>query len=250
MDSRSCRSLLAFLCVALPAMPALGMTVEPNPLLVAARFNGGLVHIHGSADPESQVFVIISGTHIKEKFKHKGRFGPVWVNVGSVEVSGVPRLCMIASSGPGAAGLDRQLVDKYLLDLEAVSRRAVIEPPGSETEPLRRDYLELKKSEGVFASLPGTVRLVSSEGRGEFDVAIPWPVSGGVGRYAVDVVQVKAGALLRQETSTLEVRLVGLPRLLSFLAFERSRLYGALSVASAICVGLLMGLVFKRGGGH
>jgi hypothetical protein len=244
------RLLCALLLAGFPAAPALGLTVEPNPLTVGARFDGGTVRIRGSADPESQVFVIISGTHIKEKFNRKGRVGPVWVNVGTVQVSGVPRLCLIASSGPGSAGLDRQLVDRHFLDLEAVSRLAILDPPGSDGESVRREYIKLKQSQGVLSSLPGAVRIGTEEGRGEFTVAIPWPVSGGAGTYSVDVVQVKAGTLLRKETATIEVRLVGLPRWISFLAFERSRLYGVFSVVSAICVGLLMGLVFKKGGGH
>ena len=250
MISRSRRWRFGLLLVTFAATPALGMTVEPNPILVNARFDGGTVRVRGSSDPESQVFVIISGSHIKEKFKRKGRAGPIWVNRGTLEVSGVPRLCIIANSGPGSAGLDRQLVDRHLLDLEAVSRRAIFEPSDSDAESIRRDYLKLKESEGVFANLPGAVQLAGVDGKREFTVEIPWPVSGGPGKYTVDVVQVKAGALLRKETSALKVELVGFPRWLSHLAFERSRLYGALSVASAIFVGLLMGVVFKKGGGH
>jgi hypothetical protein len=240
----------ALLLVVLPASPAMGMTVEPNPLLVDARFNGGVVRIGGFADPGSQVFVVIRGTEIKERFNRKGRVGPVWANVGALEVSGVPRLCLIASSGPGSAGLDRRLADEHLLDLQAVSRLAVLLPPGSDTEPIRREYIKLKESQGVFVNLPGTVRIDGKDGRNEFTVALPWPVAGGPGTYRVDVIQVKAGSLERKETSTFAVRLVGFPRWISILAFERSRLYGVLAVASAICVGLLMGLVFKRGGGH
>lgn len=250
MAGRVRRFLLAVVTVVLPAASAVGMTVEPNPLLVGARFDGGTVRIRGSADPESQVFVVVSGTHIKEQFNRKGRVGPVWANVGTLEVSGVPRLCMIATSGPGSAGLDRGLADSHLLDLEAVSRRAVLDPPASDSESTRREYIKLKKSQGVFAYLPGAVQTEAGVKPGEFSVAIPWPVSGGPGAYTVDVIQVKAGAVLHTESATLKVKLVGLPRWISLLAFERGRLYGVLSVASAICVGLLMGLVFRKGGGH
>jgi hypothetical protein len=244
------RFSLAALVLVLFAVPAAGMTVEPNPILVDAGFHGSTIRISGSAEPHSQVFVIISGARVKEKFNRKGRVGPVWANVGALHVSGVPSLCLIASSAPGTAGLDRRLVDENLLDLEAVMNRAILDPSGSDAALVRREYLKLKQSHGAFADMPGTVMSGARGARAEFAVAIPWPDSAGAGRYNVEVVQVKAGAVLRRETSTLELKLVGLPRLISYLAFERSRLYGALSVAIALCVGLLMGLVFKKGGSH
>jgi len=250
MGARSIQFPGALLLMVFLASPALAMTVDPNPLPVDARFDGGTVLVRGSTDPDSQVFVVVTGGHIKEKFNRKGRVGPVWANIGTLEVSGVPRLCLIASSGAGSTGLDRRLVDKYLLDLEAVSRQAILDPPGSDTESFRREYIKLKESQQVFADLPGTVHIATKDGQGEFSVAIPWPVKGGPDTYTIDVVQVKGGTFAHKETSTFAVKLVGFPRWVSYLAFERSRLYGVLSVASAIFVGLLMGLVFKKGGGH
>jgi hypothetical protein len=39
---------------------------------------------------------------------------------------------------------------------------------------------------------------------------------------------------------------VGLPRLVAYLAYDRSLAYGVISVVIALSVGLAMGLLFKR----
>jgi len=245
------RLFLGFsLTLAFSAAHARGMTVEPNPIEVGARFDGSTVRIAGFVDRDSRVFVIITGAEIEEKFNQKGRIGPLWANVRTLHISGVPGLFLTASSAPGTEGLDRRMIDNYLLDLEAVSRRAIVDPLSSDTTSLRRDYMKLKQSQGVFYAAPGAVQTIIQDGRVGFAASIPWPVSASAGVYNVDVIQVKSGSIWRKDTSTLQVKLVGLPRLISFLAFERSRLYGALSVSSALFVGLLMGLVFKRGAGH
>jgi uncharacterized protein (TIGR02186 family) len=226
------------------------MTVRPNPILVDATFHGSTVHVSGATEAENQVFVIISGARTREKFNRKGRVGPLWANVSTVRVSGVPSLCLIASSAPISSGLDRRAIDQHFLDLESVARRAVVEPSGSDTALLRGEYLRLKQSQGVFASLPAGVQVNLPGAQGTFAAAIPWPDAARAGEYTVSVVHVKGGTVLRTETAALQVELVGLPRLISYLAFQRSKLYGVLSVAIALCVGLLTGLVFKKGGGH
>jgi hypothetical protein len=242
--------LLVILSVLLVALPAKAVTVEPNPMLINATFHGGTLKVRGVTEPGSQVFVMVTGARIAERFNRKGRVGPVWANVGALQISGVPRLCLIASSTPDTSGIDPRVVDDNLLDLEAVGRRATIDGVGSDRVFWLREYIRLKQSQRVFGSFANGVRLTQTGAQPTFEATIPWPDGAAAGEYEVAVVHLQGSAVVRTEKTALRAELVGLPAWISHLAFQRSKVYGVLSVVVAVAVGFLMGLVFKKGGGH
>ena len=242
--------LLALLAAALATGPALAdLSVEPDPVRIDATFRGGVIRVRGDAGPGTDVFVTITGAVAKEEFQRKGRVGPLWVNVGRLSVSGAPGLCLIAGSRTPTGLLDRARIEEHLLDLEAVLHGATFEPEGSDPALVRREYLALKRSQGVFGVFDGAVRREPG-GRSGFEAAIPWPDAAPPGEYTVAVIQAAGGRIVRRETAGLRVELVGFPRFIAEMAFHRSSLYGAMSVGIALAVGLLIGLVFRRGGGH
>lgn len=233
----------------LVAVPAWAVHVSPNPVLIDAAYRGGEIEVSGPTAPDHQVFVTITGSSIEEDFNRKGRIGPLWANVGKLRISGAPSLCLVASSGGAPKGLDEEVVGAHRLDLAAVVRRTEVKPP-RDVALMQREYLRLKRSQGVYGHFAGAVRLVGAGADSRFVARIPWPDRAKTGRYAVDVVQLSRGVVVGHQTATLDVKLVGLPRLISYLAFQKSALYGFLSVVIALSVGFMTGLVFKKGASH
>ncbi|MBN1608368.1 MAG: TIGR02186 family protein [Polyangiaceae bacterium] len=246
------RVLLTFALALLLAEPVAvaAVRVDPNPILMDAAFRGGRVHVRGSAEPGAHIFVIVTGARIAEKFNRKGRIGPLWANVGSLSVSGVPKLCLIATSSPAPVETDRSIIDANSLDLDAVVRRAEIEGAGASRDLIQREYVRLKQAQGLFGSFRGGVRVDRTDGRATFEASLPWPKSAAPGDYTVSVVQARGRTVVGREQVALHARLVGLPAWTSDLAFRRGSLYGILCVVVALGVGFLTGLVFKKGGGH
>ncbi len=238
------RCALIAILLGVPRVGA-ALTVEPNPIRIAATFHGLSLRVSGAAAPGTQVFVSISGAALPELFNRKGRLGPLWANVGSVTVSGAPHLFLIAGITP-AATLPRALVDANRLDLEATVKQASLAPAGADDELLRREYRRLKESWGAYRSFERAIRVEQGSYRGE----LFWPDGAPPGTYRVEAVHLREGEVVRRETAVLQVELVGLPGWIAHLAFERSAIYGAMSVVIALAVGFLMGLVFKKGGGH
>jgi len=245
------RIMLAVLCL-LFAEPtaAAAVSVEPNPISMNTTFRGAKLRVRGLAEPGARVFVVVTGERVAEKFNRKGRVGVLWASVGSVHVSLVPRLCLIASSSEPSVRIDRRLIEENLLDLESVVAKAEIDAAGADRQLMQTEYLRLKQSEGLFGNFRGAVRVNRTAGQGTFEAVLPWPHSAQPGSYRVDVVQVRDHRVVRRESSALEARLVGLPAWISDMAFRRGTLYGVVSVVVALAVGFLMGLVFKKGAGH
>jgi hypothetical protein len=241
--SRSFAAALLLLPVATAARAA---TIEPNPIRVTALYRGTTVRVSGRTDPGSSVMVTITGSNTEEKFNRKGRIGPLWANLGKLTVSGVPRLHLIAGNPQDIR--DRRLVDRYLLDLNALARQARITPTGPEAAAMQAEYVKLKKSQRVFAALEAGVRMEGTA----FEAQIPWPDMASPGEYRVRIFHLQKDGTVRIESAALALELAGFPGFVDHMAFKRSALYGLLSVIVALTVGLLMGLVFKKKGaaGH
>jgi hypothetical protein len=248
---RRAGSFLAVLALALP-LAAAAVTVEPSPVRISAGFNGTTVHVRGTTDPKTAVFVVISGKTTEEKFNRKGRVGPVWATVGKVQVAGAPRLHLVAGSTAAGRVLDRATVDRYLLDLDALAGRLQVTAPGADVAKMRREYLKLKREQRVVGVFDDGVRLEDGAAGTAFVADLPWPDVAAPGTYEISVLHVRDGKVVRSESSSLQVELVGLPRFIAHMAFDRAALYGVTAIIVALAVGFLMGLVFKRkgGGGH
>lgn len=238
--------LLPALLLLAPAAAADELTVDPNPVLVTAFFRGVELHVKGTAQHASAVCVTVSGQTTHQKLNRKGRLGPLWANVGTVVVSEVPAVYFVACSAPPGGLLDRAEVDRHLLDLEAVGRRAIIEP-ATDLDLIREQYFKLKRSEQLYGSFPNAVRLTSSN---DFDAVIPWPDSAPANDYSVRAFAIHDRAVELIGERTLTVKLDGMPKHIAYLAFERSALYGLMSVGIALAVGFLIGLVVKKGASH
>jgi uncharacterized protein (TIGR02186 family) len=210
-----------------------------------------MVTVRGGTDPDAQVLVVVTGDPIAEQFNRKGRLGPFWGSVGKVSVSGVPRLHLVASDQPASALLPRAVIEERLLDVEAVARRAKFDAPGADRAVIEREYVKLKQAGGVLGAFVGALRYDRTVTPTLFTASIAWPDAVAPGRYRVQVVHVRGGAVVADQEASLDVVYEGLPRLVAHVAFEQSLLFGIASVLVAVSVGFMMGLVFKRGaGGH
>jgi len=225
--------------------------VEPERVTIGSLFRGGTIQVTGPLEPGSDVIVIITGRTVEEAYNRKGRIGPFWATVGKVTISDVPILHLIASGRPVSKLLSRTAIDEHLVDLDALAHRATVRPADLERNTVLAEYLTLKRGQGLVGMFEEAVRVQGSSREPSFEAAIPWPTAAPVGTYQVVVRHVRNLTVIREETKALEVAYVGLPRLIAHLAFERSLTYGIVAVVVALSVGLVMGLLFKRGtAGH
>jgi hypothetical protein len=82
------------------------------------------------------------------------------------------------------------------------------------------------------------------------DVVLELPPKIYPGSYGLELLAFKEGNGRLLHASTLEVKLVGFPALISGLALHKGLLYGFFAVLIAMFSGLLIGIVFSSKGGH
>lgn len=226
------------------------LEVVPETVGIGAFFQGRKVNVSATVPNGAAAVVEILGSPVAERLMHKGRWGPLWVNRGEVEVSDAPSLYLAASTEPA---LLHNSSDSRAWGYAALSER--IQFPGLVSGEKRgwilREFLKLKEAEGLYGIFPGEAR-ASDLGGDCPKVTTSFFLRSNVkpGRYEVRLSLIENGELKRQTSAFMEVRLVGLPALLRSLAYNHPLLYGILAVVLAMMAGFLIGRVFSGRGGH
>jgi hypothetical protein len=180
----------------------------------------------------------------------KGRRGGLWMNVGEITVKGAPSLYLVMSTAkelltaaPPTAAWGYQALKQH------ITFTGDIEP--AEREKFMDQFLQLKESEHIYASWPGTLMLkAASGGESKVTASFPLPTNTRPGTYKVCLSVIQDGKVVSHPCTDLTVALVGFPAFLASLAFQHGAAYGVLAVVIAIVTGFAMGFLFKGGGGH
>jgi uncharacterized protein (TIGR02186 family) len=224
-----------------------GISATPANIQMGAQYDGLSLKVNGTVPAGSDVILRFTGTADELHLREKGKvFGLLWMNVGKVTLKNVPRVCLIDSSRPFAEL--GSIAAPFRLDglLAAVEVEA-----GSGNIDIRHELLILKKQEGLYNETAQGVTLGPAQGSiRTFSANIAIPSALAPGTYQVEAIAIKDGAVAGRYATNVEAALIGFPKWLSNLAFEKSLLYGILATVIAVFSGLAIGLVFQSKGAH
>jgi hypothetical protein len=240
--------LLAGALMAQAAEPTL--KVSPDNVQIGTFFSGQTVTMEGAIPAGSQAVLEVVGTSADEHLMRKGRRGFLWMNVGEITVRDAPSLYLVMStakelltSATGEATWGYQSLEKRVAftgNIEA-----------SERPMFMKQFLELKESEHIYATYPGTLKVKTAAG-GQNPVKVTFflPTNTKPGTYKVVLSVITDGKVVSSASTELTVAMVGFPALLADLAYQHGATYGVIAVVIAIVTGFAMGFLFKGGGGH
>jgi hypothetical protein len=83
----------------------------------------------------------------------------------------------------------------------------------------------------------------------EYSVTLTIPSKMSPGMYTVEAISVRNGKVINKNSETLTLELTGLPSTIVKLAYGKPLLFGFMAVFIAIATGLLIGIIFRGGGG-
>ncbi len=229
-----------------PSLERTLFSKKSHPMTISGEVPGG-----------AEVILKIVSPNREFKLNKSGKgLGFVWLPVRHAEVKNLPGMCVILSSarikeilneeGQKAAGLTP--------DFQEVYQQAQIvhkEDPGKEEAPgLNRDYLfgliRILNEAGLYKCQEGAVKI----SRGQFEARLIYPADAPLGEYRVFCYAVKDGKAQFINEQSFLVTSTGLAEWLSHQAHENAVVYGFLAALIAVGVGLFVGVIFKKGGGH
>jgi uncharacterized protein (TIGR02186 family) len=247
--------MFLFSAVSAFAQNEVQMTVSPQVVDMDVFYNGTTLTVTGGAPEDTDVVLRLIGPRCDLHMKEKGKlFGMMWMNLASLTVRGVPNVCLVSSTldldghrsqtEPEGSAIET-------LGLSGIKETARIESNGLGQAVAFREFLKLKKNEGLYREIVGNISYGrTSNGSKSFRGEIPVPARLSPGTYVVELTAIRNGKIAARAEQSITVNLVGIPALLSRLAFGHAALYGILATVIAIAAGLAIGMVFQSKGSH
>lgn len=234
------KALVPLLCLVSPlSAAALDVKVTPQVVQMGAFYNGTKVRVECLCEPGAKPVVVIRGSELKQIFKVKGRAGPIWVTTGKVSISGVPSVYL--SMSPQAVGdfLKPEAIERYQLDLSAIRKQIKIQPPTTNQDIIRVNYLKLKRKENSYQVINGALKMGTPGPAGvPYSAGLYWPKKAPPGNYEVAVYECRNGSVIKEFHTTLAVERVGFPAFMALLAQDHAQVYGLLAVVVALLAGV------------
>ena len=230
-----------------PGRPRLKLT--PERIEMGSFYNGARLKVEGLVGRGSKAIVVVRGADKHESFNRKARFGFIWLNAGSVRISGAPSLFLCFSPEPVRALLDAEVIGQRLLDEASIQAQLQIDPeqtPAQATE-VRSDFLALKTEEGLYKVYPGGLKMGAPVAEGTpFSAEFLWPKNAPPASYTVKVLECRDRTVIAETSVPLEVVKVGFPQSIAVLSTQHAAYYGLIAVLTAVCAGFAIDFLASR----
>jgi hypothetical protein len=246
------------------------LVVSPQTVNIGLDFSGADVTIGGTTPEGAAVVLVVDGPLDPVKIRKKGKvLGLFWMTVDQAEVEDMPAFHIVRSSQPIEHLLSIEQQVRLGVDPESSNildqARAVDtgdESPLSQEKQtefvtaLRDTYI----TEGQYtpwrcyheaeaadcdATAPNGA-IIQPDGRGHWQTTLGLPSDAPLGNYSVQAHYVKDGQVVMSEVATFNVEKTGAVEALGTMAEDNAMLYGAMSLAIAMVIGLGTGFVFTR----
>lgn len=215
---------------------------------ISTFYNGTTLEIHGLVPEDADVLLYVSGPRHEVHLKEKGKVaGFLWMNKTDVTLENTPAVYMLyVPIGWPVDSLKPEIGVGY----KALLSDIVINPESEDKDFVFAEYVKLMEESGVYGIDDTTLAYGEPHnGVKSYSATLTIPSKMGAGQYTVNAVRVQNGVATGQISNDLEVVLTGFPAFISSLAFGSPLLFGLMAVAIAIAAGLLVGFVFRGGGG-
>jgi len=224
------------------------LELASTTIKISTFYNGTTLEVTGSLPEDADVVLQVSGPKKDVHLKEKGKVaGFLWMNKTDVSLENTPAVYMVYTpSGPADNFLRPELGVGY----KALVKDIAISPESEDKAFIFGEYVKLMEKSGVYAVNEGTITYGEpNNGVKGFTATLTIPSKMSAGDYTVEAIAVKNGAVISRTHENLTLELSGLPATIASLAYGRPLIFGIMAVVIAIGTGLIIGVLFRGGGG-
>jgi uncharacterized protein (TIGR02186 family) len=238
------------------AQPKVVTAASKNLIDIGLSYRGDQIHFFG-VSPVRDCDLIVRLTAEKSeqvKLSMKGRVGPFWMTVKQFEVTGAPFMYKIHSTKPIDQIVSPETAQELDLGYAAVRKQMKLhlirgEAAPDDAEKVFKGLVKIKEEANLYNIVADPKRLEVAEGR-LFKHYFRFPPAATEGRYVVESFAFKDGQLLGYGKDVIEIKKVGIESWMTSVSQNHPIAFGILAVLIALGVGLLVGMIFKKGGHH
>lgn len=227
-----------------------------NKIEIGLFYKGDRVHFFGvNPVPGSDLIIRLTAAKEEElKLSVKGRVGPFWMTVRQYAVTGAPFMYKIHASKAINEIISPETATDLELGFSAIQKRMEMHLIRGEAAPDDADlvfkgFLQIKKDANLYNIEEGPERLEITEGR-LFSHYFRFPPAATEGTYLVESFSFTNGELVGYGRDEIHIAKVGLEAWLTQASQNYPLFYGIGAVLFAVGAGLLVGMIFKKGGHH
>ena len=224
---------------------AIRLTAAPDHIRIGALYHGTDVRVTADVPPCDGVVVKMEGKDQEVTVNKRGRVFGIWLNVARVTVRSAPQAYVLAASDPLERICSTQEREELGLGFDALRSRISFSSDKPLTGSEFDEFLDLKRHSGTYA-VSTDVHVAPAHAGGQ-DVSAVLPVASAMpcGEYTVRLYCFKHGSLLEDVATQISIESVGLPHLITTLAFDHAAAHGVLAICAALVAGSVMGVIFS-----
>jgi len=238
------------------AQPKVVTAASKNLIEIGLSYHGDEIHFFG-VNPAPGSDVVVKLTAAKEeavKLSMKGKVGPFWMTVKQYEVTGAPFIYKIHSSKPLDQIISPELAQELGLGYPSLRQSLKLhlirgEAAADDVDKVFKGLLKIKEQANLFNIVADPTRLEIAEGK-LFKHYFRFPSAATEGRYQVESFCFQNGQLVAYGKDLIEIKKVGLEAWFTHTSQNSPVFFGILAVVIAAGAGLLVGVIFGKGGHH
>ncbi len=227
-----------------------------NLIEIGLSYKGDEIHFFG-VSPVRDCDLIIRLTAEKSeeiKLSVKGQVGPFWMSVKQYDVTDAPFMYKLHCTKPVEQIVSPETARDLELGYTAVQKKMKLHLSRGEAAPDDADkvfkgFVKIKEEANLYNIVSDPKRLEITEGR-LFKHYFRFPPAATEGRYVVESFAFVQGQLVGYGKDVIEIKKVGLESWMTSVSQNHPVFFGILAVFIAVAVGLLVGMIFKKGGHH
>ena len=227
----------------IPANAILSSGLSENTIKIHTNFTGKKLLLFGAFEsktiPEkNQIIIIIKGPSQAFTIRKKEKKFGVWVNSDTRLLNKAPTYYSTFSNQP-LHHLSPQLRQKHNIGLEYL--------PITTQIPIDKEFIngfiKIKQQQKLYLQSEDSIEIIQKH---LFKLEINLPSNTPLGVYSIKILRLHSGQLKETQHKNINVTLTGLEYLIYHLAYQYSILYGIICVITALLLGFLGALIFRR----
>lgn len=244
------RAFIVFILLALPAAAEEVVAgLSRDEIAITANFDGSDILIYGAvkrdapaAEGAMDVIVTVSGPVEPITVRKKDRRFGIWVNTEEVEVDGAPSFYAVAASGQLSEILTQTEDLRYRISVPRAIRSVGAPATVGDAASFTQALIRIREDKDLYQQRDVSVNLYDQT---LFSTTIDLPANLVEGPYSTRIFLVRAGSIVDEYETVINVNKVGLERWIYDLAHQQPLAYGLLSLFIAIVAGWLASAVFR-----
>jgi uncharacterized protein (TIGR02186 family) len=227
-----------------------------NLIEIGLSYKGDEIHFFGvSPVKDSDLIIRLTAEKSEEvKLSVKGRVGPFWMTVKQYDVTDAPFMYKLHSTKPVEQIVSPETARQLDLGYTAVQKKMQMhlargEAAPEDAEMVFKGLVKIKEEANLYNIVSDPKRLEVAEGR-LYKHYFRFPPAATEGRYVVESFAFVQGQLVGYGKDVIEIKKVGLESWLTSVSQNHPVFFGIMAVLIAMGAGLLVGMIFKKGGHH